>query len=105
MLTVVSVWIAPDLEYTDHETERDLDNILSCKLTCSAPMHLPSVRNLSALAFEHYFIVKPGAPESFIVATLDVAGPRREYQAAFGNLVRSVENRIGKIGPLHDGTR
>ncbi len=72
-------------------------------------MHLPSVRSLSALAFEHYFIAKPGAPESFIVATLDatldVAGPRREYQAAFGNLVRSVENNIGTIGPLHDGTR
>ncbi len=40
-----------------------------------------------APVFARYSIVKPGAPENLIVATLDVAVPRREYQAALRDLV------------------
>ena len=40
-----------------------------------------------APVFERYSIAQPGAPESLIVATLDVAGLRRKCQAALRDLV------------------
>lgn len=46
----------------------------------------------SALVFERYSIAKPGAGEGLFVATLDVAGPRREHQTALGQLVMDCLN-------------
>ena len=45
-----------------------------------------------APVFERYSIAKPDAPESLIVATLDVAVPRRECQAALRDLVMDCLN-------------
>ena len=44
--------------------------------------------------FQRYSIARPGADESLFLATLDVTGSRRRHQAALGDLVRAVNDRL-----------